>query len=211
MSTLDALVPRRINKYIQKNCLSDVNVATLLQDTDAFIFGGAVRDAIANKPINDIDIVCFSEAEAIMNKRLRVKGFTWAECGEFDELYHGISLFSAPILFTKGNCKIHLIRLNPANSLLGLDWQKGFSKAEGRIAQEKVVANVDIDICGVYYHPITGVVEAVEGAVNNALNHRFYSCDDGRMHHPTRAKERVLKLVNRGYEYFGSTQNAQKF
>lgn len=39
-----------------------IHIHTLLKDTDAVIFGGAVRNSISRDYINDIDIICYQHS-----------------------------------------------------------------------------------------------------------------------------------------------------
>ena len=63
------------------------------------IFGGAVRDSIADMDINDIDVLCLWESMRKCEILLEQKGYILdisAYTKDFDKLYHGIRVVHEP-------------------------------------------------------------------------------------------------------------------
>lgn len=191
-------VEKGINNYLKEN-KAIFTIQELLGNTDGFVYGGAVRDSLAELPIQDIDIICYSRTRNHLITFLETHNFEIESNQELDELYHGIKLFHFPLLFTNGSAYIHIIQLNPDHKLTNV-YRFGDNVVEYRKSQERVIANVDIDICGVYYNPYTGVVEVVPGAIINILKKQFISMPDNIMHLPGRAEQRIKKLEDRGFK-----------
>lgn len=77
------------------------------------VFGGAVRDAIADMPINDVDILVGSMSCKIIEPILESQGYIKSDylCGrDLQSMYTNINVINEPRTWIKGNKIIQLIR-----------------------------------------------------------------------------------------------------
>lgn len=73
---------------------------------DPIIFGGAIRDIIADMTIQDIDILCGSESFKILDRLLRSKGYIYMDSlspKDIFDMYSHIPVISEPKTYIKGS------------------------------------------------------------------------------------------------------------
>lgn len=168
-----------------------------------YIYGGAIRDAIAEKDIHDIDIVCGSKDTAELGDYLLQKDFE--KIKEKDSLYEELNnkIFE-PHTFKKNNLVIQLIR--PSNLFRDLN-ANSYLINEDQVEKSlwKFISNVDLSCCGVGFNINKGLFEFVDGAYYDALNHQFKLMAASSLYNPVRIPQRVMKLVNRGWTFIEPT------
>ena len=184
----------RLSEYI------GFDIDELLRDTDAVVFGGAVRDIIYNYhvlhnkvcKINDVDILCRSDASRKIYERLIDIGYV-----EYKPTYDTSLLYkecdkiiNEPMTLVKIGKYIQLIV--PSFSKYRLD-NPNFD------VMLNVLKNVDIQCCGVYY---------IGGTIQESISNAFFDCSKGyivkcRMAtmRTSRYQNRVRKLQASGWKY----------
>lgn len=176
-----------------------VKIDTILANTDAIVFGGAVRDALADLEINDIDIICFSESAKKILGYFERFGFKKAEGSEeIKEMYSDDEMLFRPISVEVDKATVQLIR--PA-----INFDK-HNHSRQQIKRSDVfdfamefISNVDMSCCGVAYD-LSGFYELVPNATRHCEARRFRMLPDNKLHEPGRAERRKQKLIDRGWK-----------
>ena len=189
-------IRRTISNYIG----FDVNSFSMASDFAA-IFGGAVRDAISNKEIHDVDVLCLpGSIEKI--ERLLI-GFGFFKLNGvinndiINSLYNGIHLIDEPINFSNSiGVNVQLIRPN-INSFSSINYNS-YSESDLFITFYNVLCNVDISCCGVYYMN-SNLYQSYNKAIEHCLSNKFEILDT-KMNIPERINKRVQKLESRGWK-----------
>lgn len=200
-------VVTRINNYLS-NLNGVITIDMILGGTDAVVFGGAVRDAIHGSPINDIDIMGFRQSIEDIATYLKNEGFIEQPTDPLLDLYEEIALFNSPTTLCRGDCKVQLIQLILHSPFMGMT-KDSVTTLGCRKKLVEAVANVDIDICAVYYHKNTGVQEALVGVINYIDQGVFHSMKDNIMHVAGRIEGRIVKLEKKGYKHLITSTSAK--
>ena len=164
------------------------------------VFGGAVRDSIAEMEINDIDILCASNSHKALSKFLTEKGYKFNDylCGKhLNQMYKSVYNISEPHTFTKGDKIIQLIRPRIINRHDIID-----SNSIGVF--NRLVENVDISCCGISYDQ-NGLKEDFKNAILHCQNLVFSRNSNGTMYDYNRYTHRSIKLINRGWKEIEDT------
>jgi len=166
-----------------------MDVYDLLADTDAAIFGGAIRDSIADLEIHDVDILALPRAAATISTKLQAENFKLLHLSSTDlvSMYKDIKLINEPWTFIKNDAIVQVIR--PAVRL-GENSDELF---------KKLLANVDISACGVHINYYGGVWETCNSAIEHCKKRSFVVLKDNLMHQKDRIDHRVTKLLDRGW------------
>lgn len=206
-------IKNRITDYI------GFDVDKLLNAGDfVTIFGGAVRDSIADLEIHDIDVLCLWESMRKCEQLLEIEGYVFdhsAYTKDFDKVYDGIKVVHEPHSwikivdegFGKEIRRIQLIRPQVfkeeedfmATSLgikSPLKKSRGFN--EMKEAYYNLLENVDLSCCGVSISS-SGFKEEYENAVVHCLCHVYEEIPDALMI-TDRINGRKEKLNQRGWE-----------
>lgn len=166
---------------------------------DFAIFGGAVRDSIAKKEIHDLDILCLPNSFKHLLLFFEEEGFTKVRVDyDIENLYKGLRIIHEPITLQKGNAKVQLIRpyVHKFNSTIKPD---DVTDATMMVHLYKVLMNVDLSHCGVYY--MNGQVkESVKGAIEDCINGTFKIMNSAIMLNRNRLNDRVFKFEGRGWK-----------
>jgi len=146
LKDLQNKVEKRISDYIE------FDVKELFEVSDYItIYGGAVRDSLADLEIHDIDILCMPDSANKLKKYLKKYNYISLDLYDPDSLnmYHGISLIAEPWTLMNDNKKIiQIIRprwkgqINPNTHKMNGD---GYQQA-----YHDLIKNVDISCCGVF-------------------------------------------------------------
>ena len=158
----------------------------------ATVFGGAIRDIIANMKINDIDILCLPKSSVSVEKTLKEQGYIWNEdiCMKMVySMYSNIHCIQEPHTWIKNDKVIQVIRPSIRNEYnpIGYDF-------------DRLLAQVDISCCGVNYS-FKGLNESVEDAIKHCEHKIFYGMKSNEMYHRDRFIQRVCKLEERGWKF----------
>jgi hypothetical protein len=158
------------------------------------IFGGAIRDIIAEQPINDIDILCGSKALRYIESVLDQNGYQYMKMlngKDLQEIYSEIHIINEPHTWIKGKKIVQLIRPSLSN------WKTDSSLYEEGFRD--LISNVDLSCCGVSYD-----VENLYEDYPNAIVHcqsKVYSVNkSAKMYSERRINHRIHKLKDRGWE-----------
>lgn len=183
------------------------------------VFGGAIRDSIADMPIKDIDILCGPHACKRLGFILEKNGYKYLpnvlSSYEIGQIYTIQGVINEPKTFIKGDSMVQLIRpvstkTNP-NKLPILD-QVIIDKFKAQYLKEAfvdLIANVDISACGVSYDG-KNLYENYPAAVLHAKAKIFSVNEKAKMYIERRIIHRTGKLIERGWEHLSNSKSDQR-
>ncbi len=158
------------------------------------IFGGAIRDIIADQPIHDVDILCGSKAVTFIESVLEQNGYQYMETlngKDLQEMYSEIHVINEPHTWIKGKKIVQLIRPS-----LGFQYKDTLSYRQGFV---DLISNVDISCCGVSWDG-----ERLHEDFPNAILHcrsKVFSINmEAKMYSNKRIEHRRVKLETRGWK-----------
>lgn len=170
------------------------------------IYGGAIRDSIAELEIHDIDILCMPNSANKLKSFLLTKGYNQVELYDQDKLnmYHGLTLISEPWTLIKNTKIIQIIRPR---------WYRVDNRRSDIRAYENayynLIRNVDISCCGVFLEQDhnnnnkLSLKEACENAIIQCLTKTFKINKEALLYNEKRIHDREYKLIGRGWTNFG--------
>jgi hypothetical protein len=159
------------------------------------VFGGAIRDILAEQPINDVDILCGSKALNYIESVLEQNGYHYMEMlngKDLQEMYSEIHIINEPHTWIKGRKIVQLIRPSNfvSNEIDSSLYEEGF---------RDLISNVDLSCCGVSYDS-----ETLHEDYPNAIVHcqsKVYSVNkSAKMYSERRINHRKIKLETRGWK-----------
>ena len=181
----------RLNEYLE----FDNN--QLYMDSMVRVFGGAIRDSIADQPINDVDILCGSKSIRMVEDVLTQNGYRFLDkfsSVDMINLYANIHVISEPRTWIKGTKIVQLIK--PRN-LIPMNKDVNFEEYTKNF--KTLIENVDLSACGVSWS--NGILyENCESAVLHCLNKQYAVNLHAKMYSYERAQNRKDKLESRGWE-----------
>jgi len=163
------------------------------------VFGGAIRDIIAEQPIHDVDILCGSKALKYIEMILEQNGYQYMEMlngKDLQEMYSEIHVINEPKTWIKGKKIVQLIR--PGIGVGYKDesiYKQGFTD---------LIANVDLSCCGVSYDGET-LHEDYPNALLHCQSKVFSVNKNAKMYSHKRVIHRIYKLKDRGWEEIENT------
>ena len=158
------------------------------------IYGGAVRDSLADTKINDVDILCMpNSAKSLANFISTKYNYTKIELYDQDTLnmYKGIRIISDPWTFINNDKKI--IQIIKPHFRESNDYRNKYME---------LIKNVDISCCGVYLeHNGYDIVlmEACKNAIVHCLSKVFEINEWAQLYNRDRTCDRINKLESRGW------------
>lgn len=168
------------------------------------VFGGAIRDTIAEQTIHDVDILCGSKALKYIESILEQNGYQYMEMlngKDLQEMYSEIHIINEPHTWVKGKKIVQLIR--PALGLPSSDesiYRKGF---------KDLISNVDLSCCGVSYDGET-LYEDYPNAIIHCQS-KVYSVNNlAKMYSRKRIHHRTAKLIERGWKITENITNVNR-
>jgi hypothetical protein len=173
----------RLNHYLG----FDID-AELLSGNDSIVFGGAVRDSLAEQPIHDVDMLVLPVSVLGFEEKLHRHGFKrMFSSASAISSYLGTSRgVQEPHTFFKDDSIIQIVQ--PTRPVLAvLEKPALFAWLE----------NSDISACGVAYDG--KVHEVVHHAVADCCSKMFSVNIRAPLYQPDRAAVRIKKLVDRGW------------
>lgn len=170
---------------------SRVNVKRLIR-----VFGGAIRDIIADMPINDIDIISGAKSMMPLEHILKTKGYIYMESltpKDLSSIYTDIKVINEPHTWMKGVKIVQIIRpvnfnRHPASSSKET-YEQGFIN---------LIQNVDMSCCGVSYDGIK-LYENYPNAISHCQSKFFEVNKKAMMYSEKRFIHRKYKLEERGW------------
>jgi hypothetical protein len=164
------------------------------------IFGGAIRDILANMEINDIDIVLSSQNKKYVIDLLLSNGYKKIDKFQnknFRDIYKDIKLISEPHTYINTNLKIVQI-ITPTDSNINI-----YEKSIVNLLQ-----NVDLSCCGLSYDG-NSLIENYKDAYYHAVNKVFVVNEHAMMYSMERNAERIHKLEKRGWRVLNKEINIE--
>lgn len=183
----------RLNDYLE------FDNSILFFDPLIRIFGGAIRDSIADEPINDVDILCGARSIKRLEFILEENGYHYFEkltSVDITNLYSTIHVISEPRTWIKGTKVVQLIRprLQTMNGRTNESEQQNYTDNF-----KNLIENVDFSCCAVSW--ANGILyENCESAVLHCLNKQYYENQGAKMYSYERAQHRRAKLESRDWE-----------
>jgi hypothetical protein len=176
------------------------------------VFGGAIRDSIANQPINDVDILCGAKALKEIEFLLENKGYHYMEMlngKDLQEMYSEIHIINEPHTWVKGKKIVQLIR--PVVFNRDFSNSKYIDKSSSIYEQgfKDLISNVDFSCCGVSYDG-DEVYEDYPNAILHAQSKVFSVNTFAKMYSHKRAQHRKVKLQNRGWKEIENTTEVNR-
>lgn len=160
------------------------------------IFGGAIRDIIADQPINDVDILCGSKAFGFVEFILQNNGYKFFEHlngKDLQEMYSDVHVICEPHTWIKGDKVVQIIK--PSGGLEGVS---SYTELFNRLLE-----NVDLSCCGVSYDG--ELHEDFKNAIVHCKNRVFSVNSLAKMYSYKRISHRVAKLEGRGWSKIENT------
>ena len=157
------------------------------------IFGGAIRDSIADQKINDIDLLCGSRSLNFIDRILTNNGYYFAESlqpKDLSSIYKDIRVIFEPHTWIKGSKIIQVIR--PSHG------RREMTKSEYESNFVDLISNVDISACGVSWNG--QLHENYPNAIIHCQNKVFSVNRGAKMYSHDRIDHRIQKLYSRGWE-----------
>jgi hypothetical protein len=185
----------KISDYIE----FDVNMIFDVGEYIA-IYGGAVRDSLAEMPINDIDILCLSKSAFKIKELIISLGYKELDLYDKDAIamYNDIHIINEPWTFMNNNFKtIQIIR--PA-----------FGTPEHFY---KILKNVDISCCGVFLDKMRNNIslkESCQNSIYQCLSKTFIINSWAELYASNRTLYREEKLKCRGWSIENEDTDTQK-
>lgn len=173
------------------------------------IFGGAIRDSIAGKKINDVDLLVGSKSLQYIEYVLESNGYSYVEQltpKDLSSIYTDIKVINEPHSWVKGNKIVQIIR--PATP--GFDMRKTSRSKPERFDRElfneeiykssfkDLIRNVDISCCGVSYDG-NNIYENFPNAVSHCRSGIFIVNHKAKMYSEKRITHRKVKLEGKGF------------
>jgi len=198
MDDLKKRVEKKITDYIgfdiKKIINSDIHLA--------FVFGGAVRDAIAGKKINDVDIMCLTETMDLIIPIINDEGYKLQSSlatKDIQSLYTHVHVIVEPMTFIKiVDDDIRIIQLiRPGQTAMRSKDYRVKNEAEAVRNIYYLLGQVDMSNCAVHYSYAHGLRESFPGAINHCKYH-IYEILDTEMY-SKRFHMREDKLKQRGW------------
>lgn len=164
------------------------SVDELLKNTDAAVFGGAVRDSIAGLEIHDVDIMALPKSARKIQQFLIDLRFTRMPTGTIDiiNIYNDIQIINEPWTFVKDGCIVQIIR------------PKLPMKSNVKEVFYNYLSNVDISACGVAYHN-NRIIETCDNAISHCKSKVFATLVENMFYRKNRIQHRIAKLLDRGW------------
>lgn len=203
------LIKERLDEYLE----FDSNELFNFKDSLVRIFGGAIRDIIADMPINDIDILCGSKSLLKLESILLEKGYCFSEFlngKDIESMYGELSVINEPHTWIKNNKIIQLIR--PTFYSMSPPKASRYFKVHEKNYKEgfdNLISNVDISCCGVSWDG-EKIHEDYENAILHCKNMVFSVNTYARMYNLKRINQRIIKLSNRGWSQIENSKQINR-
>lgn len=182
-------VIKRLTEYLEFDVKEIFNLSDYIT-----IYGGAIRDSIAEMEINDVDILCMPKSAIELQKFIEKHDYKKIELYDQDALnmYKGIRLIAEPLTFINNNRKVIQI-IRPAFK----------KRVEDYISSHiSLIKNVDLSCCGVFLE-FNGKELVLKEACKNAIVHslaKVYEINKwAKLFNNDRTSFRDHKLTSRGW------------
>ena len=206
LSEMDISISNKIKKSLDSYLEFNSDEIFIKSDLSR-IFGGSIRDIIAEMPIHDIDILCGSLSASRIGNLLISNGYKYIDSltpKDLSGVYTDIKIICEPHSYIKGDKVVQLIRPRPESIVnkpmykIGTQVDLPDRKLYERSIND-LISNVDISCCGVSYNGIS-LIEDVKDAVSHCRSKIFKVNEYAKMSHKERLIHRRYKLMDRGWE-----------
>lgn len=173
------------------------------------VFGGSIRDSIADMDIHDVDIICGSKALSYVECILSENGYYFLDLlngKDIQEMYKDIHVINEPHTWVKGKKIVQLIR--PSG------WQPTtnsvYNKPDNYIESfKRLISNVDISCCAVSYDGYE-LYEDYPNAILHCQSKVFSANSEAWMYSKSRFNTRKYKLFDRGWKEVENTVDVNR-
>lgn len=187
LKELQEKVERRISEYVEFDIREIFTIADSIS-----IYGGAVRDSIADLEIHDVDILCMPQSAIKLKNFVESKNFEMMDLHKRSsiELYKDISVINEPWTLMNDHKKIIQI-IRPAGN-----------KYSNIKSYKDLIKNVDISCCGVFLDGFEEVKlqESCKDAIVHCLSKTFELNEWSALYNVNRTGMRKYKLEQRGWQ-----------
>ena len=196
---LEEKIEKKLSEYVGFDIKEIIN-----KDIDMLhIFGGAIRDIIANKKIHDVDILCMYESMRKVIPILEKNGYklhSSLTSADIQSMYSSVHVIIEPKTFIKViDNEIKIIQLiRPGQTKL--DNYRNYRIKDKEKAIKNfyyILGQVDMSNCAVHYSYEYGLKESVYGAVQDCLSGCFVELNTEMR--TDRTYSRKEKFINRGW------------
>ena len=173
------------------------------------VFGGALRDIIAEQPINDVDILIGTKSMNFVDKVLVEMGYIYHESlapKDLSSVYDMNMVISEPHSYVKGNKVVQLIRPR----VMSVDKPSLVTQDLYKQSFIDLIANVDISCCGISYDG-KNLYQNYPGAISHAKMKKFIVNNFAKMYNQKRISHRRWKLIDRGWEELNGLSDYRDF
>ena len=211
MNELEKKIEQRLSEYIGFDIKEIIN-----EKSDAVhVFGGAIRDIIADKEIHDIDILCLFESMRKIIPVLERNGYyvhNSLTVKDIQSMYSEVHVVIEPITYIKViDNEIRIIQLiRPGQSKMSGNTIHNYNEKNPAQTLKNyyyLLGQVDMSNCAVHYSYKFGLKESVYGAVQHCKLGIFEILETQMK--TTRFEGRKQKLEKRGW-INSNTNNKQK-
>ena len=209
LKELQDKVEKRISDYIE----FDVN-EIFFQGDYITIYGGAIRDSIAELEIHDIDVLCMPESAGKLFNFLEKKGYEPLDLYDVDALalYESISLIAEPwTLMNKNRKIIQIIRPRWRGQIGNNKTNMQTShQSDYEIAHYSLIKNVDLSCCGLLLEVKNDKLvlkEACKNAIVDCLTKSYTTNNWSSLYERNRTMIRQHKLSKSGWQVNDSTDD----
>lgn len=202
------LVKERLDEYLE------FNSKELFFDPMVIIFGGAIRDCIADQPINDVDILVGPKSLGRLEYLLSSNGYIFLESHhpkDLASIYSDLNVISEPRTWIKVGSSgqittskiVQLIRPTLSHKLASLGSSIKMNGVYKNIFNN-LIENVDISCCGVSWNG-TDIIENCKDAIIHCITKTFVINYGAAMNSNKRIEHRKAKFISRGWTHIDPT------
>jgi hypothetical protein len=179
------------------------NINRLLENNNAIIFGGALRDIAADESeqICDVDILC--DKHCIETIKIFLLKQHYVQYDLYKRLLIDLqteNIIELPLTFIKDKKIIQLIQMSDYWTYNNDD---PFKEDEPKQDFDKLlsfVSQVDLSCCGLAYHPKMQCKSIIQDAFEACVTKTIFTMPKSRLYDCVRASARIEKLTKRGWE-----------
>lgn len=189
LKELTEKVTKRISEYL------GFDIIELFATSDYItIYGGAVRDSLADKEINDIDILCMIDSGIATVNFIKNKGFDKLDLYDIDaiRMYSQLTMISEPWTYINDKKIVQIIR--PRYRFGVSDYVENYTN---------ILKNVDFSCCGVFLELKDGEIrlkESCRNAIVHCLTKTYEKNTWAKLYESNRATIREDKLKRNGWK-----------
>lgn len=165
------------------------------------VFGGAIRDIIADKSIEnitDVDILCLPQSRKKIIETVKDNGYKQVDLQRPDlhVMYRSLQYIFEPRTFMKGDKVIQFI--TPCSTNKNYNGNKMTIERHMKETFYHLLSSVDLITSGVFYDGYN-LFESIKGSVSFIESKKIVELKENLMYDRNRAYNRIYKLEKKGY------------